>query len=723
MSQGPIVDGLCQHCQSISLDALLQARESARWGPKDKGWGTPHHDSFGRLRDCALGGCELCSAIVAQASRCLIEAESLVQPGDDDPIYTTINMGSITFTAWRNPEKKFVFFQHDPIATFDFETPDPPALGGVQRPTELDQGSPLAFEWARNKLDECVLSHSRCNNPSPKPPVLPTRVIDVGDDTTAPRLVAGRPARGRWIALTHCWGGKIDNVTLTTNLEAKQRAMPLDELPPNFRDAILITRGLGVRYLWIDALCIIQDSNKVDWPEEAARMRHYYSQSFLTVSAANAADSTRGILQRREPSKSLRLHLSSESLGWAGDVRLIDDVERSRARQSLSPLDQRGWCLQEKCLPPRTLAYTELGLTWVCLDNTECEWEHTGRDTFYSDEKAVVREFLPQTPEGKVQTDLLSHQGTRYDPYGAAMSWVSLVEAYRSRMLTYPSDKLPAISGLAQVIAQGLPGSGMGAYLAGLWRCSLLNGMSWSVRKLGDGRPVQPRCSRPHAYRAPSWSWASIDGPVSFPAGRGYKMQPLQYEDDSSKYPDMATVLEASVELQDKDQPYGQVTGGRVRLRALWLAVALHADDFSELRADGDPGYLRFSLHKASRPDPSNLWADHVRVRPLVDDDNPDPESVCNIVGGLDVTPGPGERLLDQAGRLCLGLLMMSNCTFLLLQPNERFPGTFKRVGCADLTWNHWRGRGYYYSQWISGEPVRFDDRFIDDNTAEVVIT
>ncbi|TLD19244.1 hypothetical protein PspLS_09967 [Pyricularia sp. CBS 133598] len=557
------------------------------------------------------------------------------------------------------------------MASFELETPKQLPFGEAKRPTELDQGSLLAFEWARSQFDKCLYSHSSCNNLSPKPPSLPTRVIDVGDDTTPPRLVKGHPAKGHWIALSHCWGGKIDNVTLKAKLAAKQRAMPLDELPPNFRDAIIATRALG----------------------------------------------------RRDPSESLRLRLSSERIGWTGGVRLIDDIERSRASRSLSPLEERGWCLQEKCLPPRTLAYTELVLTWECLENTENEWDYTGMDYLSKKEKVVIRDFLPETPEGRVQTELLSDQNTRYTAVGAAMSWVLLVEAYSPRILTCSSDKLPAISGLAQVIARGLADSANGAYLAGLWRSSLLNGLSWSVQKLNDGRPAQPRCSGPSAYRAPSWSWASVDGPVSFPAARRTRLQPLQCNDDSSKYPGMAAVLEASVELKDRDQPYGQVIGGHIRLRALWLAVALHADDFSELREDGDPGYLRFGLYKDSRPDPSNLWADHVRVRPLVEGAAQEPESVCDIGGGLDVMPGPGERLLSGAERLCLRLLMLSNCTFLLLQPSERFPATFKRVGCANVSWNKWRGMRNNHHQFIEGEPIRFDESFIEENTAEVVIT
>ncbi|KAL8330197.1 hypothetical protein RB593_001280 [Gaeumannomyces tritici] len=84
-------------------------------------------------------------------------------------------------------------------------------------------------------------------------------------------------------------------------MEAKARAMPLDELPPSFRNAITITRQLGIQYLWIDALCITQDSMDVDWPKEAAKMEHYYTHSTVTDRIGRQRrDSAQGILQRRE---------------------------------------------------------------------------------------------------------------------------------------------------------------------------------------------------------------------------------------------------------------------------------------------------------------------------------------------------------------------------------------------------------------------------------------
>ncbi|KAL8369579.1 hypothetical protein RB595_000079 [Gaeumannomyces hyphopodioides] len=700
-SQNSVNSHLCNHCPSISIDVLLHKLADPSSDLPLQRRGTHHHDSLRQLGDCALAGCRLCCAVVAQAplqnrdlpqtkdKEQLVEALCTVYPSDV-PIYITLRKYSgnrkVLFHVCRAPQETPL--NENTIAILEFEAFDPGPFVKVKRD---------------------------CNSPSPEPPSLPTRVIDVGDDTTPPRLVSGYPAKGHWVALSHCWGGKVDNVTVKANLDAKKRAMPLDELPPSFRDAVIITRQLGMQYLWIDALCIIQDSMDVDWPKEAAKMGHYYTHSIMTVSATNAENSTQGILQRREPLfEPVKLWLRSETLGWEGDVYLRED-DNTNAARSESPyfLDNRGWCLQEKCLPPRTLTYSKLGLKWECLKLTEGEWEHTGSGIACID-KVLIRTFLAKTLEGRKNTvpASLHPTGNRYTGVGASGNWTDLMQEYSRRHLSYPSDKLAAVSGLASLFAQALPGD---EYLAGLWRSGLLHGLSWTVPRLNG--QLEPALPRPAGYRAPSWSWASVDGPVHYRTVQTASW-PKDLRDDVSMYPGMATVLDAAVERDPRDPDlYGRVSGGYIRLRALWLAVHLHVDDFPELRSGGHPSYLCFGLSEVSRPDPSDLWADHTRAMRLPELDDVATRKTgcaCRAWGELDAALEPGEQLLDGSGRFCLGVLMLSNRRFLLLQPSKRFPGTFQRVGCADFNWIRSSRKG---------GAIRFDGRFIKNNMAEVVIT
>jgi len=127
---------------------------------------------------------------------------------------------------------------------------------------------------------------------------MPTRVIDVGDENTPPKLITTQGRIDTWIALSYCWGGDskfIHNDGTVSSLEA---GIPLKDYPPTLRDAIIITRALSINYIWIDALCIKQDSPQ-DWAAEAAKMREVYSGAILTISAANSPSTHSGIFSKR----------------------------------------------------------------------------------------------------------------------------------------------------------------------------------------------------------------------------------------------------------------------------------------------------------------------------------------------------------------------------------------------------------------------------------------
>jgi Heterokaryon incompatibility protein (HET) len=124
--------------------------------------------------------------------------------------------------------------------------------------------------------------------------VMPTRVLDVGRlPNQSIVLVETHGQRGRYMTLSHCWGTSHKFITTTANLGDRKRAISLFDLPQTYQDAVSITRQFGVQYLWIDSLCILQDSF-LDWERESSRMVAVYGQSYLTISASGSMGDSSG---------------------------------------------------------------------------------------------------------------------------------------------------------------------------------------------------------------------------------------------------------------------------------------------------------------------------------------------------------------------------------------------------------------------------------------------
>jgi hypothetical protein len=140
-------------------------------------------------------------------------------------------------------------------------------------------------------------SHSGCKRVNQAGTDLPARVLDVGlDEASDVRLyIPAEAEQGRYATLSHCWGGKTPTMTTTQNLATHLQRIPLP-LPQSFMDAVRVSRLLGIRYLWIDSLCILQDSSE-DWALHAPQMAVVYGNSCVTISADAAEDSTEGFLQ------------------------------------------------------------------------------------------------------------------------------------------------------------------------------------------------------------------------------------------------------------------------------------------------------------------------------------------------------------------------------------------------------------------------------------------
>lgn len=176
----------------------------------------------------------------------------------------------------------------------------------VQQCGRLDStntGSEASFKMAQMWLNECLNNHDGC----PKsPPYLPSRVIDVGpsDGSQEPflcetenlQVADGQPS---YAALSHCWGKKPFIATTSSTLSAHRRQVSIQDMPPTFRDAVIVSRNMNIRYLWIDALCIIQDS-PLDWEKESVQMCKVYQHALLTITSAHSPDAYGGLFVKRD---------------------------------------------------------------------------------------------------------------------------------------------------------------------------------------------------------------------------------------------------------------------------------------------------------------------------------------------------------------------------------------------------------------------------------------
>ncbi|KID89009.1 heterokaryon incompatibility protein, partial [Metarhizium majus ARSEF 297] len=293
-----------------------------------------------------------------------------------------------------------------------------------------------------------------------------------------------------------------------------RQGIPIHGLPQTFQDVVIAVRAFGIRYVWIDALCIIQDSPE-DWEREGAMMRDVYTNSACTIAATASESPDQGLFRCRDPATILPKRITAPSVGPRpnNDVEyLLFDRSFLERRIFDGPLHMRGWVFQERMLSPRVLHFTKDQLVWECFTETKCETFPKGMPLQIHTKELGPRQSgnqMANTIEGGTQASatssshsLQSSTECNLTDWRTLSTWRELVKQYSKCDLTYTTDKLPALAGLAKAY-QDTTGD---AYLAGLWRSFLLDQLDWRVYTPGGRVSSQ--------YRAPSWSWASVDSPV-----------------------------------------------------------------------------------------------------------------------------------------------------------------------------------------------------------------
>ncbi|KAH8883514.1 HET-domain-containing protein [Thozetella sp. PMI_491] len=431
-----------------------------------------------------------------------------------------------------------------------------------------DSSSAESVLLAKRWLQSCVRQHQKCPNATAA--MLPARILDIGmESEDFVKLVTTAGQRDTYACLSHCWG-LTQTLTLTKdNYNDLHTGIPWNSLQKTYTDAIALSRLLGIRYLWIDALCIVQDSAD-DWKLESAKMHAYYGNCFLCIAATSAADHEGGCRVR---SFTLE-HKGTDQEGQPYDVHVRPEVphimhDKSFPHAQFFPLLTRAWVYQERRLSPRVLHVTDMELSFECSTTTACECGGSGD-----------QDFLQTSAWTKAQEAYFANHhdvSTAEDgAFRAEHEWRSFAHAYSKLDITKHTDRLPALSGLAQAsrMRRELHHVATGRYLAGCWEGSLVNDIAWAVgpelRRLERGKsgfqfpglPLIPntyhvaQCPKPAVYIAPSWSWASVIDQVNY--------APFGYSDH------LCQVHGANMELAT-DDPYGQVQSGFLIVRAQLL--------------------------------------------------------------------------------------------------------------------------------------------------------
>jgi hypothetical protein len=460
-------------------------------------------------------------------------------------LFTLKVLTSFTFTLYILLTTQFVDIQFTisrgpKVAGFDFE---------------------LIKQWTNN----CKSLHGACNDHARKSVNwYPTRLLDVGSSDQDVRLIVTKLFRpsGPYMTLSHRWGNqKYQRLETNTEL-AFQNSIDVSCHPLVFRQAMALTRAMGVRYLWIDALCIKQDSDLIDWKVESLTMHLVYSNSHLNISATQARDGTESLISREgwdamlPPLIVLEIDNVQETFYVFDDDIWNDEIENAA-------LNTRGWVFQERYLAPRILHFGSTQMAWECR-------QHRTLEMFMSSAPPMLRLSGLNT----MQDIAASSELVQFRHF-----WCDLAERYSRCDFTKHTDKLVALAGVATRIEGQRPTRDV--YVAGMWRSTLLYDLAWS-RSYQD---VEKYPTMATAFRAPTWSWASVDGEVAFPIIFPHEQcQPL--------------VQIESFQGEKLDHKDGILFRGQIEVTGFCLPLILErTDDGSEICGFSSMG-TRFNIYE-----------------------------------------------------------------------------------------------------------------------------
>ncbi|KAI5358908.1 putative heterokaryon incompatibility [Septoria linicola] len=462
----------------------------------------------------------------------------------------------------------------------------PPSVAGYEdrgQTSQSEQSVALAQSW----LEKCVSNrdgrHTECSR-SAKASSLPRRVLDLDsiastgrvklvcpyDTSDLPETQYKEHVNDKYITLSHKWEKMVLPVLLDSNIQDRvDEGLDFATLPETFKQAVVTASWFNVRWLYIDCLCIIQDSH-ADWVREAASMARYYSEALLCISATYADDARMGCWTRRDP-KSLStplIHAKNTDQSWF----VATDHHYQFSWMLSMPLFDRAWCHRERQLSPRILHFTDSEIVWECCG--------TDGSSFASETFPGGAPFkrLMSADTRKFQSSKLRDEGR-----GEILAvWNDLCEGFSQKSLTKATDMPIILSSLAEeflsLLRDGVDNKDMaddternddatkGEYIAGLWKSTLPQSLLWKVTDMLDETST-------FDYVAPSWSWMSLRSPIELYGNR---------ISGSTKH-QLAILESVTSRPQYEDQPFGPLASAELELTCIVRKIRLTEVEYEQV--------------------------------------------------------------------------------------------------------------------------------------------
>ncbi|KAI5860765.1 heterokaryon incompatibility protein-domain-containing protein [Durotheca rogersii] len=465
--------------------------------------------------------------------------------------YLQVSVGSKTF---ENPEV--------PLFVFSPARNDPCIPAVTAESTSTADAENLWCYWFRT----CRDSHDACKKQelglARLPPERLIEILKVGDKLYWRLTFGSNIKNSSYVTLSHCWGNS-DHIQLEKDskgsiarFEEKQK---VSELPQTYQDAMRVALSLGVPYIWIDSLCIIQNDKK-DWENQSSLMGDIYHNACCNIAASWGADGTTGCFSTRPSNTKPDMSTTFSVLrGGEREDYSVHNQDAYRSDIMHAPLNGRGWVVQERYLARRQLSFAKSQVYWECLEASASEDFPTGIPKHMQEANQEKMTWAKPSLNSIGKIELRS-------------IWSRLIEFYSGCALKHSTDKTVALAGLASAMKTVT----QDCYLAGLWEKDIESQLLWEAN-----RQSQRYHSNVRDYIAPSWSWMSVNGSVEYDSRYG-----AQHTDPNFSYHKTCTFtnyLDASVEYKSLGMMH-TILSGTLKLRGLAIrAVATRAENPKEI--------------------------------------------------------------------------------------------------------------------------------------------
>ncbi|USP81702.1 hypothetical protein yc1106_08976 [Curvularia clavata] len=548
----------CEECEKIVIDGT---------GPP---FGQCSYFPHGEVQELSQS-CDLFKWALKSSDEPLYESNKLrfsISDACEDLKYLNVE--------WMDEENEPVSeFATNPQLHIFSEEDDPAAKYIKARPLALSPGISDDPGWCLKLYKDC-LKHKACkafmeknrNN------IAPARLLDVRSNSQLRLYTVPQGEHPLYAALSYCWGRsqqQQDTKTTIANVRDRRGGIDIRQLPQSIIDAVEVTRRLELSYLWVDALCILQD-HEIDRKSEMSKMASIYRGATITISAASADDSTEGFLRNYNPRKAygslFRLPYHNKHAGGVvkGSVFLS---ERPVADMYQENIDRRAWTMQEDMLSLRLLRFGSGKTTWRCPTYPNAKKIYGGDVPGVNNKDP---NFCVSSPYriAQVRSNI-----SAFGPWGSQEDWLRAIREYTLRELSNPNDRLPACAALAENFAAVMDFTSSD-YLAGLWKNNIHMHLLW--HRL-EGKKAE-------SIFNPTWSWASIDGPIGF---LGFALSEPTPGAKNAKY------VSSSMKYEFDNHKYSGVIEGSLRLNGRWKYA--YWDSYFLRRSSDDADVLPLTIY------------------------------------------------------------------------------------------------------------------------------